>query len=151
MKISKEEILKMPAGREIDALVAEEIFGYRWVEGILAFGQPCLISPEHYENTKVPIANTNKRKIGGTFPRYSIKISDAWKIIEKIRKSQTPIRLFGDEWYDGGSWRVDIMDIVDEKAIHSAYIESMVNEKHAWEEPNVCLAICRVALLTIIL
>ena len=145
MKMSKEEILKMPAGREMDALVAEKIFGYRWVEGLLAFDQPCLISPEHYDETKTPITNTNKRKIGGTFPKYSTEISDAWEVVEMIKASQTEIRIRGMDWYDGGGWNVEVMDIMSEKVTHESYVETLYPEQG---RANVCLAICRVALLT---
>ena len=138
MKMSKEEILKMPAGREIDALVAEEIFGYRWVEGILAFGQPCLISPEHYENTKVPIANTNKRKIGGTFPRYSIKISDAWKIVEKLDTFQFNF----DNGYSTDPNERCLAEFGHGMLGMTDYIQVEATA------PTAYLAICRVALLT---
>ncbi len=61
--MNQEEILNMPAGREMDKLIAEEVFhlektnmdGWYWQDGM-------------YDE----------------LPYYSIDISDAWKLVEKL-------------------------------------------------------------------
>jgi len=144
----KSEILDMPAGRKLDALIAEKIFGYKWVEGILAFGAPCLISPQRYEKDKdtcsTHLKYTNKRRDDGTFPKYSIKISDGWKVLDEIRSRQIPVEIKGDEWYDGKAWLVNIYDITGNQILYSAKDETNNGE---WKDINPCLAICHAALL----
>lgn len=63
--MTRDEILKMPAGREIDALVATEIFGVE-VEFEKIAGEP-------YAKGK-----------GYSIPQYSYRISDAWDVVEKL-------------------------------------------------------------------
>ena len=145
MKMSKEEILRMPAGREMDALVAEKIFGWKWIEGLLPWGHPSLISPEHDRQETRSFIYTDKRKPSGTFPKYSTEVAAAWEIVEMIKASQTEIRIRGMDWYDGGGWNVEVMDIMSKKVAYESYVETLYPEQG---RANVCLAICRVVLLT---
>ena len=138
------DIINMVAGREIDALVAERIFRWKWVTGILAFDAPCLISPNHYEKTKDRVAITNKRRVGGTFPHYSTEIADAWQVLEVIRSRQIPVEIRGDEWYDGGAWVASIYNLTGSKRLFSAQDETSGSSR---KSPNGALAICRVGLL----
>lgn len=71
--MTKEEILKMEAGRELDALIAERIFG--WKEGTL----------EEYK------AQVEKYGEGATafdemniLPHYSAEIAAAWEVVKMM-------------------------------------------------------------------
>ena len=134
----------MKAGREIDALVAERIFDWQWVTGILPWNFPCLISPEHHKETGFDIKPTDLRRPRGTFPHYSTEIADAWRILEAIQKTQSPVEIKGDAWHDGEAWRINVYDIIGEKILYSATdrIDYSTGEKL-----NPSLAICKVGLL----
>jgi hypothetical protein len=140
-KMTREEILSMPAGRETDALIAEKL-----MEINLWYGDPTGFDIP--ENIDYWVANEkdNEGELYIRCPYYSTKISAAWDIIEAIRQKQIPIQIRGDEWYDGGGWIVEIMDILGKKVKYSSYIETTGPNRGI---PNVCLAVCRVALLFI--
>ena len=81
----------------------------------------------------------------------STDFNDAWEALETIREKQIPVQIRGDEWYDGGGWIVEIMDVLGTKVEHSCYIESRYNEVlKGWERPDIRLAICKATLLTTI-
>jgi len=74
---------------------------------------------------------------------YSTDIAVAWEIVDWIRSRQTPVEVMGDEWYDGGWWRMRVYDPTGKRITAEGYTEVEGPER---EEPNVCLAICRAAL-----
>jgi len=71
MKLILEQIERMNAGREMDALIAEDIMGWTRVYG------------------RSGLWNTQSESVRFTndIPYYSIKIADAWKIIETMREA----------------------------------------------------------------
>jgi len=85
------DIDSMPAGRELDALVAERIFGWKRIaEGSVSIdvqsGETVLlndlfVSPDDYERVKVVgsalVAPMN-------LPDFSTDISAAWGVVEKV-------------------------------------------------------------------
>lgn len=79
--LSREEILAMPAGRELDALVAEKVMGLDIVSNGLKY-EPRYYLPEY------------ERTYHRAVPVYSTDISAAWEVAEKfgemsVRKYQT--------------------------------------------------------------
>jgi hypothetical protein len=75
--MKKDEILNMPAGREMDALIAEKVMGHKWGTAecdILIYsettkkGQPCLFSPDG----------------SPVLEHYSTDIAAAWLVKEKM-------------------------------------------------------------------
>jgi hypothetical protein len=62
-------MLSMPAGRDMDALVAEKLMGWKYHPKWNVF-----TSPNGLEND------------GSTIPNYSTDIAAAWKVVEKMTK-----------------------------------------------------------------
>ncbi len=88
------EILNMPAGREMDALIAEKIFGnfvHRLSGGKYGIGSLML-----------------------EIPNYSTDIADAWEVAEKLHKENDIFDVWhekdtGFDWWcevvnNGGGW-----------------------------------------------
>lgn len=63
----RDEVLSMPAGRELDAVVAERVMGFRW------FTSPCA-------NVSVPVADDSWQYL----PAFSTDIAAAWKVVERL-------------------------------------------------------------------
>jgi hypothetical protein len=66
--LTKDEILNMPAGREMDALIAEKVMKLK-MEG----------SHHYWMNGAGAVAS---------IPRYSTDIAAAWDVVEKINSTQ---------------------------------------------------------------
>lgn len=83
------EVDKMPAGRELDALVAEKVMG--WTKGL----KPWLMPPCFVECDVVPI------------PNYSTDIAAAFLVAEKIDlfKNCRSLRENAVGVRDGNTWR----------------------------------------------
>lgn len=143
--MTREEILKMPAGKEIDALIADHVMYWNHnheinecEDGWYNYCMICGYEPRFEE--------VEPGKCYG-YPRYSTNISAAWEVVEALRERQIPIQIRGDEWYDGGGWIVEIMDVLGKKVKHKSYIEVSGPNRG---RPNVCLAICHAALLSVL-
>lgn len=65
----------MKAGRELDALIAEKVMGWRFVN----IGGPAFIWVPPYAHPQV-------NALGLAPPKFSEDIGAAWKVVEKIRK-----------------------------------------------------------------
>lgn len=68
-KASPMDFDKMPAGHEMDALVAEKVMGLKVVE-----------DPVSHRGLAIGRADT----FGSDLPYYSINIADAWRTLEKF-------------------------------------------------------------------
>ena len=80
--MTKEEILAMKPGEELDVLIAKGPMGFE-VPSYLGISRPTvMISPGVW----LPLA------------RYSTNISSAWPLVEKFRIAVIPI------WLDGWKW-----------------------------------------------
>jgi len=83
--MTKDEILAMKPGRELDTLVAEKIFGLEYMECI-----GCYID-----------TNGNEQKI----KRYSVEIAAAWEVVEKLKvKKLYPAFAIRDQTYNISIW-----------------------------------------------
>ena len=91
--MNREEILNMPAGREMDALVAEKVMGF------IKLQFPGL--PKYQKPTKdgvVPLYYV---------PNFSTDISAAWEVVEQVTKKSkfTVIEIRGgNELYQVAFW-----------------------------------------------
>ena len=82
--MTRDEILKMEAGRELDALVAEKVMGIPVKIGVIT-GEPY------------------HAKFGYLLPEYSHNIKHAWEVLDKV-KSGDPMVTFNsidNKWLCG--------------------------------------------------
>lgn len=90
--MTKEEILNMKPGRELDILIAEKVFGWKRIEGPhYDYNGPCeygdvLIPPEMSEDEAFAMMPPKGKVPLWYFvtEKYSTDISAAWEIIEKF-------------------------------------------------------------------
>jgi hypothetical protein len=70
--MTREEVLDMPAGREMDVLIAENVMG--WAE----------IREEKYQGERVVAGRPPSETRLSFVPFYSTDIAAAWEVIEKF-------------------------------------------------------------------
>lgn len=76
----KDEILNMPAGREIEALIAVEIFGWQWLPWSGNTEQKVLVQyPEQAESM-----DWWGKDVMDLVPGYSTDIAAAWDVVYKL-------------------------------------------------------------------
>lgn len=130
----------MLAGREMDALVAEKVMG--WKKGDAA-GTPVWYTPE-------PDGAMFARRLCVAWcPSAPDRISDAWEVVEKIRQRQWTVELNGHEWYDGGRWECVLKDALDDERSRASDMKRNGPGGGGWAEPSAPLAICRAALKSV--
>lgn len=143
-----DQIDKLEAGRELDALVAERVMGWsRWYED-----KKDLYPPEGSPENK----GWTKRggiMIQALIPEYSTSIEAAWRVVEKIKNLGKVEKTTDDgkEWYnirhefhiewlpDSNMWRAGWYDF--------RYDDYQCNDIEA---PTAPLAICKAALKVVI-
>jgi hypothetical protein len=130
--LTRTEILKMPAGREIDALVAQMVFGWKYAAQLLfpPNDHPAMI--EHWA------ANWDEHGNPNWLPHYSENISRAWEIVDEMCKRQFRYEVGGNFMGLGHIYAAfDNEQWADGNPPSKAFAET------------VPLAICRSALLTL--
>jgi len=118
--MTRDEIIKMPAGKELDALIAEKVLGYQK----LSF--PAM--PKYQRPSE------NGIQALYDLPDYSTKIHAAWEVLEKMES-------LGFAWElatDLNSVWCEFANVHD----HTKYINANGNS-------SAPFAICRAALLAI--
>jgi len=120
--MTRDEILNMPEGRELDALVAEKVMGCDTKQFIWKrYGKPDAIQDCEY---------------GGPC-NYSTDIAAAWQVVEKMEHD--------DWWWEAANVVPNSDPIVYEfKWTHRGVIKAF----YACED-TIPLAICRAALLAV--
>jgi len=122
--MTREEILNMPAGRKMDALIAYEVFE------IMPFKQPSgpYFMDDYQEEKEVP--------------HYSTDIAAAWEVFEWLAKHSTDTAIRNDVVIgkDDQGWSVSVWWFKDIKSSHT------VEGIYANTAP---LAICRATLLAV--
>lgn len=120
--MTREEILNMPAGREMDAMIAEKCMGWEYKETYrtMTWELPhkkviALFSPEGIEKTP---------------PHYSTNIAAAWEVVEKLKIFSINAPRSTKEFYSAWCW---VIGYGHENA----------------QADTAPLAICRVALLAV--
>lgn len=89
----------MEAGRELDALIAEKIIGWKWINHP-GFDEPFMFSPEQVKGfiPEFVAAHTVEncdRNAPDRLPHYSTSIADAWLVVEKLRERESIARSNG--------------------------------------------------------
>jgi hypothetical protein len=79
---------KMIVGRDLDALVAEKVMGWVWLEkesdkSAIVMNERCLVYPDFEE--KVNRSGDDAIIILPGIPDYSTDIASAWEVVEKLR------------------------------------------------------------------
>lgn len=120
--MTRNEILAMPAGRDIDALVEKYVFG-REPELWKHYG---MVSIQSYE-------------YGGP-PEYSTNISSAWDVIEKLATHDRDIFVSNED----GRYLCDIIDY--QYGLDGPEPKAKYSSEYVEDAP---LAICRAALLAV--
>lgn len=147
--LTREQILAMPAGRELDALVAIHVMGepeqclHSTVRTIAGSLVECVTCNQRFGQTSLVVAQSWP-------PPFSSYIASAWKVVEKILESAPPMDRNSDSgpwfsvdspWGDRKHWYAGWRDHVQYEG------EGMIHELHAKGE-TAPLSICRAALLT---
>lgn len=138
-KVKPNIIEKMPAGRAMDALVAEKVMG--WTD-VAAFPDGLMGNPEGYDGHIYEV------------PKYSTEMVDAWKVVERLTKDGCQIilkthlkpflywcEIYRDKHPDWNDPKTKLVHTMkrrrygeDDFKVWASYVESMP------------LAICRAAL-----
>ena len=121
--MTNEEIDKLPAGQELDILIAERVMG--WERLPERPNRQRGFATEEYQNLRWRLPNG---EVTLDLDYFSTDISEAWQVVEKLYLHVGP---FGDYWYasDVHNWN-DARIIV-----------------HAFTAP---LAICRASLKAVL-
>ncbi len=144
--MTKEEILAMEAGKELDVLVAEKVMGHPMPDFIPEAALDLYLagSPIHYDSWTC-VCRYDEGDIPKWVPDpYSTDISAAWRVVDKLTEEWTrenkPISI--EVIYDCGSYETKI--------------ETWNEDKQDWNEPifsGSCEAapevICKAALIAI--
>lgn len=113
----------MDAGRELDALIALQVFGYTLdYEFADTMGAPCVRElRDQYDEW-------------GMLPHYSTDMSDAWLVVAKLRER---------EWFFDIGDKPSDLDNLKSPRVWNAFVDRTTRGPDADTAP---LAICRAAL-----
>lgn len=111
MADTKVDITSLPAGRELDALVAEKVMGWKWgAEYKTVDGNPV----GWWEEPGSERLHWGCYKLGEmppTVPYYSTEIKDAWEVVERFKRDERQVQIgrHGQSWSVGlgGGWGFD--------------------------------------------
>jgi hypothetical protein len=123
---------ELVAGRELDALVAERVMGFRWVP-TTSNSEQRLLAPPEMTNEAVDQAIGLGHSVTELAPRYSSDMGAAWQVVEFMRgQGLRPVLM--PDW--GKQWQC-VVYRQDQYVCQSKWFDSAP------------LAICRVALVAI--
>ena len=127
----------LPAGRELDALVAEKVMGWRitaWNDGE-PWGNREVFPPFEPINGIPADCDCISHSEAGEPPHYSTDIAAAWEVVEKLWDEDFHVQFQLVHQVTAGKWRVEFPT---RKVPHHNYVFA-----HA---DTASLAICRAAL-----
>lgn len=130
--MTKEEIEQLPAGRELDALIAEALMGWSQKDDSNGFQ---VYTPDRC----LGWWRADQPKLGDRQPCFSTDIAAAWQVVEKINK--THYLNTAQYWIEGGSNGGVLGFIV-------AFRQYKTYKGEPAKADTMPLAICRAALLT---
>lgn len=127
--MTRDEVLAMKAGRELDNLVCELVMGIKPVE-VFDIGA-----------WHIPAGGEGDLDVYVPVPRYSLDIAAAWEVVEKICDTPGPD---GDHWI----WTLDAegVDGCYAEVLHPVFREYRTRQADALAMPE---AICKAALLAV--
>jgi len=124
--MKREDILNMPAGREVDALIAVNVFGWKWT--------PKMLIPPDDDRRLNWAAEWDMEGRPNWLPDYSTHIADAWVVVDKLN---------GNNFFYSFEFSKDDKDWMCEWWQRD-------NLEPIWATAETApLAICRAALLTV--
>jgi len=123
--------MKLEAGEELDALVAENVMGWLRIPSELNGQQKIVVPPDGNPH---PMDWWWGRSVYGLVPKYSTDIAAAWEVVERLERDGIFLWKLGREDHLP-NWHVSM------GRNHGPDIES--------EGPTAPLAICRAALAAI--
>jgi hypothetical protein len=143
--MNRDDILKMEAGREMDALIAENLFGWQYSEKwgqLIPAGQPDEVWSEYrwseedrtfarYPDGMLP--GVSYRGDKPTIENYSTDMKAAWEVVERMQANRNVLSL---------TYLVD----TNQKMVWQA--EFRLGSFVAWAD-TAPLAICRASLLAV--
>lgn len=95
----------MQPGRELDALVAEKVMGFKRFNQPPDYdgnygGEPVLFPPGVVpEKSGWQWPPKGRVSMTSLTPRYSTSIADAWQVVEKLRKEMCCLKFYSDHDY----------------------------------------------------
>lgn len=133
------ETSEMQAGREMDAVIAERLFGYVWRRSS-ATGARCIYPATRWPEWMTEPADGTERLVGdwtmGRFtPTYSTDVADAWRVVEHFGARGWALHLKAYRHVD-----------VPPDMRHGAAFWSHAHYTGTILAPTSPLAICRAAL-----
>ncbi len=139
MNLTRDEILTMPAGREMDTLVAEHVMGQtdfthleqKYFEGATEDGT------DGWDGWYCPRCMNYHEKC---VKNYSTHLDYAWEVVEKLKSMGINVEL---NIYIGDGYSC----YLGKEVPNMAGLQEIAESAHA---PSMSLAICRAALLTVI-
>ena len=120
--MTRDDILNMPAGREMDALIEKLVFCHA----------PYLDSLDIW---RVAVDENMERVL----PKYSTDIAAAWEVVEKFDRTSWDVNIYSQTESDVPTWEVALYE----------YFENGVGRIGKAEADTAPLAICRAALLAV--
>jgi hypothetical protein len=124
----KDEILKLPSGRNLDALIAEKVMGW----------QPSILGNYPWQMVE-PKGDIAKVKL---CPYYSTDIAATWDVVEKMFEFVQTDGDYSDWLFIGGNSKKDWLVVLNEL--------SWTDERIDVHADTFPLAICRAALLLVL-
>lgn len=98
------------------------------------------------ENTDLDRRVEEILKIGKTpLPYYSLDPGAAFSVLEHFRNSHYTVHVSGDEWFDGGFWRVDVRGPIGNVFVAEG-MDIVKFDKNNQREPSFPMAVCRAVL-----
>jgi hypothetical protein len=139
MNLAREMIMNMPAGREMDALIAELFFGYSW------YSHPdtsslFLLTDDESKSAQWTLASKTEKEFStlGSFACYSTDIAAAWQVWNRLFELGHWLQV--NNTCDAG--KVDLVIVVNGLTGNPRYKEAFVFEPFE-------VAVCRAALFAV--
>ena len=136
--MSKDEILALQPGRELDAIVAEKVMGFsrkkspRDING--EFDGLDILVPTGIDHSKFNYPPKGEIALTYFVPTYSMELTQAWKVFCKFGY-QAEVKYSGTDWYCNIMW---------------GFNERGVGRWYCAEGRTAPEAICKAAILAIL-
>ncbi|OAS19270.1 BC1872 family protein [Paenibacillus oryzisoli] len=96
--LTREEILAMEPGRELDALVAEKVMNLCVLDSVQQYGDGCVVSDEGFESWMQHM-EFGRVDDPDLLEPYSTDISAAWEVVEKMHEKGYAMQLMHNGQY----------------------------------------------------
>ena len=140
--MTRDEILRLPAGPEMDALVAERVMGWHRGEGRTAdsWYNASLECVAPAEDSELDMWDGSCANCDSAWSP-STRISNAWEVVEKLQARGVRLHYSSDGWHFGIGYTPPSRFMDDPPDPEEWEVECCA--------PTAPLAICRAALLAV--